>query len=110
MNGLTICVAYSGERTARFDREYYVQHHLPLVRKTWSPAGLEEIDAFFPADAGTGFIAIALCRFRDWTAYQTAIAQASTAEVMADVQRFTEIKPVRFQFAAIDSAVEGQNA
>ena len=95
------CVTYSGDKTARFDREYYVQTHLPLVRKVWGHVGLEAIDAFFPADTGAGFIAIAVCRFRDAAAFQAAFAEPGTAEVMADVQHFTDIEPARFQLGPI---------
>ncbi len=107
---MILCVTYSGERASRFDREYYVQQHLPLVRKVWGPAGLEAIDVFFPADTGAGFIAITICKFRDAAAYQTATALPDTAEVMADIQHFTAIQPVRFQLAALDHAAEDQDA
>ena len=107
---MNVSVAYSGGSTSRFDRNYYVQHHLPLVRKIWEPVGLEEIDAFFPANSGAGFIAMAICRFRDAAAYQAAMKHPGTPEVMADIAHFTDIKPVRFQFAALDSAMEDQDA
>ena len=95
------CVTYSGDKSARFDREYYVQQHLPLVRKTWGQVGLEAIDAFFPADTGAGFVAIAVCRFRDAAAFEAALAEPGTAEVMADVPHFTDLTPARFQLGSI---------
>ena len=98
------CVTYSGDKDARFDREYYVQQHLPLVRRTWGHVGLEEIDAFFPSDTGTGFVAVAFCRFRDTAAFEAALAEPGTAEVMADVPHFTDLTPDRFHLQPIPAA------
>ena len=62
-----LAVTYAGATDAWFDREYYRTHHLPLVKQTWGPCGLETISAFYPdrndspAGEGTGMIAVCLC-------------------------------------------------
>jgi hypothetical protein len=58
-----IYVTYQGTPGTRFDRDYYVAHHLPLVMRSWQPYGLESAAAFFPATAASGTIAICDCRF-----------------------------------------------
>ncbi len=40
-------VTYAGDFGTRFDRDYYVANHLPLVLETWEPHGLKTIAAFF---------------------------------------------------------------
>ena len=89
----TMHVTYRGDPTARFDRDYYVRHHLPLVMECWGPLGLEGCAAFWPADAGTGTICIAECRFRDEAAMRAALTSPETPRVMADVARFTDVAP-----------------
>ena len=91
----TLYVTYPGDAGTRFDRDYYVQHHLPLVMACWGPLGLESCAAFWPADAYAGTIAIAECRFRDEASMRTALAPPETLRVMADVPRFTEAKPAQ---------------
>ena len=59
----TMYVTYPGDAGTRFDRDYYVRHHLSLVMKCWSPFGLESCVAFWPADFSAGTIAIAECQF-----------------------------------------------
>ncbi|MBC9175697.1 EthD family reductase [Pseudoroseomonas ludipueritiae] len=89
-----IYVTYQGSATTRFDRGYYVGTHLPLVMKAWEGHGLESAAAFFPAAAQDGTIAICELRFRDDAALAASLASADTSEVMADVARFTDVKPV----------------
>ncbi len=91
----TMYVTYPGDTATRFDRDYYVQHHLPLVMECWGPLGLESCAAFWPADTGVGTIAIAECRFRDEAAMRAALVAPETPRVMADVTRFTDARPAQ---------------
>ncbi len=91
----TMYVTYPGDAGTRFDRDYYVRHHLPLVMQCWGPLGLESCIAFWPAGNDAGTIAIAECRFRDETAMRAALASPETPRVMADVPRFTDAKPAQ---------------
>ena len=92
---ITIYVTYPGDAATRFDRDYYVRHHLPLVMECWGPLGMVSCAAFWPADDGAGTIAIAECRFRDKAALSAALASPETPRVMADVARFTDAKPAQ---------------
>lgn len=88
-------VTYRGSVETRFDRDYYVRIHLPMVRAAWGPDGLLSCDAFFPAENDAGTIAIAECRFRDAAAFDAALASPQTLAVMTDVARFTDAEPVQ---------------
>lgn len=90
-----VYVTYQGNPATRFDRNYYVEQHLPLVMKAWGAYGLEAIAAFFPATGASGTIAICECRFRDNAAIDAAFGAAETPAVMADVTQFTDATPAR---------------
>lgn len=94
-NGVIIYVTYQGTAETRFDRDYYVREHLPLVTRSWAAYGLESVAAFFPAAPQTGTIAICECRFRDEAAVAAAFASPKAPAVMADVARFTDVAPSR---------------
>ncbi|SNB68467.1 conserved hypothetical protein [Arboricoccus pini] len=88
-----VYVSYQGTPQTRFDRDYYVAHHLPLVVRSWQRHGLESASAFFPAVEASGTIAICEIRFRDTAAMEAAFAAPETPAVMADVARFTDVQP-----------------
>jgi len=93
----TAIIVYRGDASAKFDRAYYVQVHLPLVRDVYGPFGLESIDAFFPAEGDSGTIAIAMCQFRNEEAAKAAFASARASELKADVVNFTDVVPARLR-------------
>ena len=86
-------VTYPGDASTRFDRQYYVERHLPLVVKSWRQYGLMTVAAFFPEGAGEGTIAICVCTFQDEEGIRTSFAAPEAREVMEDVSRFTDAKP-----------------
>jgi len=103
---LTIHVSYVGSKEDRFDRSYYARSHLPLVMSAWGPVGLLGIRAFYPDSESLrsdslGTIAICECVFRDEEAFAAAFASERTAEVLADVKRFTDLKPGRTRAVAL---------
>ena len=91
----TMYVTYAGDAGTRFDRDYYVANHLPLVMEAWGPHGLDAVAAFFPAGDGAGTIAVCMCGFRDEAAMSAALASPQTGRVMADVRHFTDVEPSR---------------
>ncbi len=92
---VVVFVTYQGDPETRFDRSYYVEYHLPLVTRSWARYGLDGVAAFFPTVEQAGTIAICECRFRDEAAIDAAFGSPETAEVMADVVRFTDVAPAR---------------
>ncbi|MGF6767999.1 uncharacterized protein (TIGR02118 family) [Paraburkholderia sp. GAS199] len=98
---VTIYVTYSGAANARFDRDWYVDRHLPLVMTSWSRYGLEAVTAFFPAGQQDGTLALCECRFRDQAAVDAAFASPEAPTVMADVPNFTDIAPRRVRAVSL---------
>ena len=92
---ITMYVTYAGNSDTPFDREHWINVHLPLVRECWGPYGLERVGGFFPHDDSGGLIAIAPCVFRDEASMEAALASPETARVVADVDLVTAVKPQR---------------
>lgn len=98
---VVVYVTYQGAPQDHFDRDYYVEVHLPLVMRAWNPYGLLRLNAFFPAIAQEGTLAICECVFRDEKAVEAAFSSPEVSAVMADVPRFTAIAPLRVRAAAL---------
>lgn len=94
---VTVYVTYQGTPETRFDRDYYIERHLPLVMKAWHQYGLESVAGFFPAIDNAGTIALCECRFRDDAAVTTAFGSPETPAVMADLPHFTDVAPARWR-------------
>jgi uncharacterized protein (TIGR02118 family) len=95
----TMLVTYYGPANARFDRDYYLHTHLPLVQKTWEPLGLQRVEALFPAAEQTETAALALCHFVDSDAIDRALASLDSQTVMDDITNFTDLTPERDRLA-----------
>ena len=94
-------VTYAGDADTRFDRDYYVSRHLPLVMESWGKYGLLSCAAFFPAGDGAGTVAICECRFRDEGSMRAAFGSSESGGVMEDVASFTDVKPVQSRAAPV---------
>ena len=110
----TLVVSYAGTKNARFDRAYYRTHHLPLVKKTWGPHGMETISVFYPEDddgeAGpdTGIIAVCLCEFSDDAALHAALTLPATRAVMDDLPHFTELKATQHVLSSTQASKDAR--
>ena len=92
---ITMYVTYAGDAGTKFDRDHWINIHLPLVREAWGPHGLLRVGGFFPSGDGSGLIAICPCVFRDEAAMQAALASPQTKRVMDDVKNVTDVEPGR---------------
>ncbi len=92
-NMATVYVTYPGDPGTRFDRDYYIHTHLPLVCESWKPYGLQSAAAFFPSGEGAGILAVCLCQFRDEAAIAASFGSPESGRVMADIAHFTDAKP-----------------
>jgi uncharacterized protein (TIGR02118 family) len=92
---ITMLVTYTGDGQTPFNRDHWINVHFPLVRRCWGPYGLISAGGFFPQGDGAGLIAVGVVNFRDEAAMQAALLSPATAEVMADVDMVTAIKPQR---------------
>ncbi|MCQ8239582.1 EthD family reductase [Rhizosaccharibacter radicis] len=100
---VSLFVAYEGDASSRFDRTYYVEHHLPIVAAAFGDFGLLDLSALFPAVARRGTIALCECRFRDEAAIAAAFGSEAAAGVMADVPNFTDLQPRRFRVVPLEA-------
>ncbi|WP_375455791.1 EthD family reductase [uncultured Methylobacterium sp.] len=77
----------------RFDMDYYLGHHMPLVRARWSPMGLHEakvVRGLRTPDGGPApFQVMALLTFASADAFAAA-ASAHGPEIFADIPTFTD--------------------
>ena len=87
-------VSYPAAAGGRFDRDYYLATHMPLVERMLRPHGLERARAWFPDDADAPSVAVALLEFRDAATRDAALASPDVGPVFADVANFTDIAPV----------------
>lgn len=92
---ITMLVTYAGDEQTPFDRDHWINVHFPLVRESWAPYGLISAGGFFPQGDGAGLIAVGVVNFRDEAAMEAALNSPETAQVMADVEIVTTVKPQR---------------
>jgi len=95
MNPVTLYVTYQGTPHSHFDRNYYTNKHIPLVRDSFTQYGLLSLSVFFPEISQPGTMVICECVFRDETAIHAAFSSPEAAEVIKDVVQFTDMNPIR---------------
>ena len=92
-----VSVLYPAQPGARFDERYYLDRHIPLVRRHWEGMGLSEVRLLRGTGTPTGEAAprrvIALLSFASAAALAEAVA-AHGAEIFADIPNFTDVTPV----------------
>lgn len=87
---LRFSVLYPTTDGATFDHEYYRTKHVPLCAETWMPARVE-IDRGIDGP----YVAAVHFLFDSADALEAALAREGTAAVRADVDNYTQIRPVR---------------
>jgi len=95
-SAMIVSVVYPKTETSHFDHEYYTQKHLPLVQRTYGAHGMLNAKIMRGTSSLGGapvYELIALLEFKDMDSFLKA-AGAHSDEVMGDVPRFTDIKPI----------------
>ncbi|WP_353199833.1 EthD family reductase [Sandarakinorhabdus sp.] len=95
----TLVVTYVAQPGATFDRDYYVNVHLPLAAKHFGPAGMTGSQALFPLAPDAPTLCVGLLTFTDAAALGAAMQVAGAGEVMADVANFTNVQPTAVAMA-----------
>lgn len=95
--GITVSVMYPNSGS-KFDMDYYMNTHGPLVHEKWDPKGLNSlkvIKGFATPDPSTPppYQVIALLDFDSIDDFKAAVADGG-AEVMGDIPNFTDVQPV----------------
>jgi uncharacterized protein (TIGR02118 family) len=97
----TLFVTYRGDRSLRFDRDYFVNAHLPLAREIGGPYGLLSIEAFFPAGQETDIVAACQIIFRDEKAVTDVFSAPRVEELLGDRANYTNLLPTQNLLTAL---------
>ncbi|KAK4961257.1 hypothetical protein LTR10_001747 [Elasticomyces elasticus] len=92
-----VYVSYPRREGAKFDMEYYLNTHMKIVEKHWTPYGMQDwvVSQFDEGDA-SGMNVQAIMTWDSVQAFEKAI-EANIPEVMEDVQHYSpEVMPVRW--------------
>lgn len=90
-SGCTITVVYP--QGAKFNMDYYMATHMPLVQKRWSQYGLKSWKVLkFGED--TPYCVQATLEFDSIESFQTAASSEEAKEVLGDIPNFSDKEPV----------------
>ena len=94
---IIISVIYPKTDESHFDHGYYLERHIPLVKKRWAAHGLVRVELVRGVSAMDGgacsFELLGMLSFGSREEMQGALA-AYGAEVMGDIPNFTNVQPV----------------
>ncbi len=94
---MTVAVMYPATGGTRFDHGYYMDSHIPLVRRLWGPMGLQEVrvlrGAAAPDGAAPTYSVMALLTFADADVFAAAAGRHGR-EIFKDIPNFTDATPV----------------
>ena len=95
---ISLTALYPKTADSRFDMDYYVNTHTPLVRERLTPVGLVSIDLEAGLAGGTpdsppAYAMIGRLNFANLDELQNALA-AHGPELMGDIPNFTNVQPL----------------
>lgn len=95
---ISLTALYPKTADSRFDMDYYLNTHTPLVRDRLTPAGLIGIDleaglAGAAPDSPPAYAMIGRLNFARLDELQAALA-AHGPELMGDIPNFTDVQPL----------------
>jgi uncharacterized protein (TIGR02118 family) len=95
---ISVVVLYPNKAGSKFDLDYYVHRHLPLVRDRMQPMGMRSFTytvehAMDPKAPLQAYRLSAELRFDDMESAARAL-QAHGPETQADIPNFTDVAPV----------------
>ena len=100
---IRVSVFYASSPTLKFDLDYYVQKHMPLVQKRLGPAlksmTVEQGISGGAPGAPIPYAIMAHLTFDSFDAYRAAFAPHK-AELLGDVPNFSNVDPV-FQISEV---------
>jgi uncharacterized protein (TIGR02118 family) len=94
---ILVSVMYPAGADTKFDVDYYVKTHMPLVRARWSAHGLKNAQVLrgmgTPDGKAAPYQMMALLTFGSLDDFKAA-GKAHGAEIFADVPKFTNAQAV----------------
>ncbi len=92
---MILSVVYQVGPDQRFDLDYYLGTHMPLVQCLFGPEGLKGTQVLqgvgTPGGTPAGYQVIAMLDFASVDAFKTA---AHGAKVFGDIANFTDVQPL----------------
>ncbi|UCG54916.1 MAG: EthD family reductase [Dehalococcoidia bacterium] len=93
---IRVAIMYPNEPGKKFDGDYYLKKHIPLLNSTLGSLGLErtEVDkgiAGMEPGSPPPFIAICYMYFEDMEAMQNSMSKSG--DLMSDLPNFSEVQP-----------------
>ncbi len=93
---VVVAVIYPPSGGEKFDHDYYMSTHMPLVHKRWESMGLQRAEVLRgvpgPDGAKPAFTTMTLLHFTSMDAFKAA-ADAHAAELFGDIPNFPDVKP-----------------
>lgn len=93
---IRVAVIYPNQQNKKFDVDYFINTHMPLVVEKYTPYGLikAEVDSAKSKEGAQAapYIAIGYMMFESTKSFMHAYKSAGH-EVMPDIENFTDIEP-----------------
>ena len=93
---VVVSVLYPASGGEKFDHDYYMANHMPLVHKRWDSMGLQGAEVLRgvpgPDGSSPAFNTVTLLRFASMDAFKAA-TDAHGAELFGDIPNFTKATP-----------------
>ena len=95
---IRVTVLYPKASESKFDFDYYLNKHTPMVRERLTPLGMVRIEvdeglAGFPPTQPATFHAIGYLIFENLEGLQNGMATHG-AEIMGDIANYTNVQPI----------------
>lgn len=94
---IRIAAAYPRQHGKKFDLNYYMSVHLPIVRTKFGPFGLQKIEVDHglekPGGGDSPFFAIGYLYFDSLDNFRKAYASTGL-EVIRDISKYTDVIPM----------------
>lgn len=94
---IRIAATYPRQEGKKFNMDYYIQVHLPMVREKFSPFGLKRIEVDKgvekPGGGSSPFFAIGYLYFDSLADFQKCYA-AVGSEVVGNIHLYTDVRPL----------------
>jgi len=93
-----VLVMYPNQEGAKFDVDYYIETHMPLVEKCLKPYGLVSWEVLHGQSGTSGteapYLCVGVLRFDDPEGYDKGV-KATGEQLRGDIPNFTNVRPVR---------------
>ncbi len=94
---IMVTVMYPATDGVRFDMDYYLKTHVPMVDARWRSCGLQDVKVLHgvgaPGGGAATYSVIALLTFGSAQEFQRAVEQHGK-EILGDIANFTDIQPI----------------